>query len=1243
MASERLQQLKASIKSHHLDTSVTHASSEFENNRRLYMLLGGRSSRIKLVSDEKTGQTVQVVEDHNNAPALELVFTFFREPFSSLPALLWSTLLLLVSCLRLVCMALETVDGPHHYESGSTNMLYPWLPDKDVYDMFYLLFAIPFLIDAFSRILIFCAVMLEGDSLYSQMKKDFATHTLLFLNSVAIIPILMDLMASNQNDKILSQRGSLHLGEGARLIVRIFSVGCVVHIFRYMKDVHVVITVIYTAKRVAPHLMLPIFFFVLFNICAGVLFYFLEPCYDQYSCDFQDLFQAVFFCVVTMTTVGYGDQEPLYDHTRFIAVVVMLFGAIFLSMMLALVGSEYLTASSELTQQKIEEAKAMLAKMREDKMHRQVYRMQIDTLAQLTKQTAPKTEEEMEESNLENSSLLTKFRKTLAVAKISQRELNDAKAYRITPRFLLLSAELSASIEPLLISLRVTTATIAKEVDKMKKLAEAEKQAKEAIMLRNTRDDSDSDDDHSRDGLDVFEEEDANEGKDDLDGGNDVHDESTERMTSRMNRSHNKQSLTTSLADFQNQLKQKKKEDELERKRSLGKKHNGSTSGMESMVDDANGEEEDDDGSIQSVNDDEEYEMKRAQGELGPNNGDVGQKLTAYQRKLTRARLNPSAWRSKLFLLFEVPSSSKSAYGLRFLLLSMLMLHIAIFFLETFPYFTNYGETTVICGDVVRQYCSDKTTSSDRGCYVQFDGGYTTASMTFESSSYLNLDSSALVSDCYSTYRHLYDDSVGAFPNAAIYGYINASSGSAVNFSQPLNECFGQGYNFGTTEMPSSSQKYVYRPNMLTTNAQVACLADNTGTAYFPENKGFQEQAELDLTYGRLKTLFSARKVVTQEMAVCNRIECGGAPNENHDMWQSLFRNGEVVIATIFGIEFIIRSVLCDDLYEFIGDPILWLDLVTLFPFIVRVVMQAIRLKGEFKYSSLEFYMLSTAPGEYIIQLLLSLKVLRLFKLTTSFHATKVLLTTGRKIFKQLIGMFFALSMLMFLFAVLFYEIEGGTPCFVGDNGCDVPSDVEDQVQNGDRIIINKNGGISVFSNVIDCFWFCFVTATTVGYGNQVPITNGGMLLNLFLMFVGNVYLVFPLTAASSTFSTVYEKYLATKKKMEELQNLNTKKVVIEGLETFSLGAHTQLQVMQDSLKKTSKAFRVLWAEFQGELDTDTRDHGGKSVMIQKMENITTEIVQRLENGSMAIMNLAKLDIRRREHLDRLAYLVEDI
>ena len=198
-------------------------------------------------------------------------------------------------------------------------------------------------------------------------------------------------------------------------------------------------------------------------------------------------------------------------------------------------------------------------------------------------------------------------------------------------------------------------------------------------------------------------------------------------------------------------------------------------------------------------------------------------------------------------------------------------------------------------------------------------------------------------------------------------------------------------------------------------------------------------------------------------------------------------------------------------------------------------------------------------------------------------------------------------------------------------------------MQNGDRIVINKNGDISVFSNVIDCFWFCFVTATTVGYGNQVPITNGGMLLNLFLMFVGNVYLVFPLTAASSTFSTVYEKYLVTKKKAEELQKLEHKQAVIEGLDTFSLGFHTQLQVLQDSLKKWSKEFRVIWAEFQGESDIDVSDHGGKSVLIQKMENITTEIVQRLENGSAAIMNLAKLDTRRRKHLDKLAYLVENI
>jgi hypothetical protein len=48
-----------------------------------------------------------------------------------------------------------------------------------------------------------------------------------------------------------------------------------------------------------------------------------------------------------MTTTGYGNQVPSFIHGRFLAVIVMLFGSIFMAMPLAIIGNEYTNTSHE--------------------------------------------------------------------------------------------------------------------------------------------------------------------------------------------------------------------------------------------------------------------------------------------------------------------------------------------------------------------------------------------------------------------------------------------------------------------------------------------------------------------------------------------------------------------------------------------------------------------------------------------------------------------------------------------------------------------------------------------------------------------------------------------------------------------------------------------------------------------------------------------------------------------------------
>lgn len=88
---------------------------------------------------------------------------------------------------------------------------------------------------------------------------------------------------------------------------------------------------------------------------------------------------------------------------------------------------------------------------------------------------------------------------------------------------------------------------------------------------------------------------------------------------------------------------------------------------------------------------------------------------------------------------------------------------------------------------------------------------------------------------------------------------------------------------------------------------------------------------------------------------------------------------------------------------------------------------------------------------------------------------------TARRVWKQILGMVAFLVFLVILFAILLFEVEGGTECFIGDKDCDPPEDQTEALRRGDRVLINKSGDLSQFSNVFFGLWFSIVTLTSTG------------------------------------------------------------------------------------------------------------------------------------------------------------------
>ena len=90
--------------------------------------------------------------------------------------------------------------------------------------------------------------------------------------------------------------------QGIRLLLRFVDLLATARIIRATKDIPALKAIRIALIKSIPHLVVPLFFFFVFNITFGVAVYFLEPCYDYTLCPWEDLFEASFFSVVTMTT-----------------------------------------------------------------------------------------------------------------------------------------------------------------------------------------------------------------------------------------------------------------------------------------------------------------------------------------------------------------------------------------------------------------------------------------------------------------------------------------------------------------------------------------------------------------------------------------------------------------------------------------------------------------------------------------------------------------------------------------------------------------------------------------------------------------------------------------------------------------------------------------------------------------------------------------------------------------------------
>lgn len=160
--------------------------------------------------------------------------------------------------------------------------MYPDLLDEQQYILAGRIVWTPMCLDAFLRIICVSFIFMMNEDLAGDFSEDNFKVVLFFFDILSVIPFIVlnsFYYTNHQNPSPFF-----------RLLFRCLELLSSSKILRGTKDLPAVLAIRVTLVRAVPHLILPVFFFLVFNVFFGVVVYFMEPCYNYSVCAWADLF-----------------------------------------------------------------------------------------------------------------------------------------------------------------------------------------------------------------------------------------------------------------------------------------------------------------------------------------------------------------------------------------------------------------------------------------------------------------------------------------------------------------------------------------------------------------------------------------------------------------------------------------------------------------------------------------------------------------------------------------------------------------------------------------------------------------------------------------------------------------------------------------------------------------------------------------------------------------------------------------
>ncbi|GMH65128.1 hypothetical protein TL16_g04122 [Triparma laevis f. inornata] len=1074
----------------------------------------------------------------------------------------------ILSSIIVVCV--ETMDGPNHYNNPGAKVetaKYPFLASENTYDILEIVFTVIFSVELVMRLLAADCFFYRHESEVRHLKSmgvvagdensPFFRSLMNWADLVAVLPFYIMLPLNDENKKDFAQM--VGFAKAIRSL-RIFKLS------RQFEGSEILSYAI--SKSIAP-LGLPLFFFFLFTFVFGALIFFVEPCYNYETCKFPDIFVSCYFSMVTMTTVGYGDNIPTTMFSRAVATMIMLFGALFLSMPVAIVGSEFNQAWEKLEKIEGKDDNTLKQEMHEFEMRKK--RLGVNLLTRLYKNGS-----KMNKRQVLNMIERVTDRVLHQESQIENAETVSDTRFYLYETYLKISDHINAIYD--LISLQgLTVERIEWVLDVlsscsslMAKVITISAAAGENSGMSNQNLASQIRESHGDNVEGVRKKTQHGHGQRGTGRGtfSAKHGQSpqTPSSPSPINSPSSPSSSNGSPRQGQD-------------RRSSGRRTSRSFYSAEERMSSGPGARaarptldlskvaE----SLRDLNEDKPR-SKTAQGvDLGLNDDQLRQLRNQNQAKLVQrgtlasvanvlqdsvnktksafhsagsnaeeknfvqficdAMYNDSL-RDRLWLLLEVPESSRRAKFLQFFMINVIIFSIALFMMESIPQFTTYRENSLACMNVVEMYCEDKYSNFELnpGCFV-------------------------------------YNTSV------------------PLQFGCQDADCFGVGRNFGTG-------LYGNKP---TDGDYFTCesfVSDDTLTT--TEGRPFASQDMLP----HINDFTWLAENMNGLHDICYRQEC----NNLHYSWfdfTPMFMPLEAFFAFVFTLEVILRAFVSRNILKFLFDPMNLLDIASVAPFYVEVLIS-------FSNSKATDFRISGADSAGIM-LLKILKVTRVFKMTRHFSGTLVLSDTFKRSLNKLYIPFFMLTLITTVFALLFYVVEGGTTCFVGSE-CDLAWPDDDIIGNlpeGKRVMVTQYGdNTSLIPDAMHSLFFVLVTITSVGYGDMYPKTMMGKSINILLMMFGTLYLSMPLTIVGGQFISSYRSMQETDRLFEvacaqtsELsvheseREVTISRKLSRGFKSYKVkmpqATRATIEEYRNAREKVKEAYEVLDTQLKLALDAD--------------------------------------------------------